>query len=90
MIAAGPASGGAEGEPVPLPARGTGVISGSDLEAREDKHEAFGDGRHAVSRWGPEDWAQEAVSGQQKCTRHVCGDREDSRLPTSTQTLPSS
>lgn len=53
MIAALPASGGTEGEPVPLPARGTDVISGSDLEAREDKHEAFGDCRHAVSCRGP-------------------------------------
>lgn len=53
MIAALPASGGTEGEPVPLPARGTDVISGTNLEAREDKHEAFGDCRHVVSRRGP-------------------------------------
>ena len=45
MVAALPASGGTWGGPVPLPAGGTVVISGSDLEAREDKHEAFGEGR---------------------------------------------
>lgn len=38
---------------MPLPAGGTGVISGSDLEAREDKHMAFGDKRHRVSDQGP-------------------------------------
>lgn len=38
---------------MPLPAGGTVVISGSDLKAREDKHEAFGDCRHEVSGRGP-------------------------------------
>lgn len=34
---------------MPLTAGGIVVISGSDLEAREDKQEAFGDYRHGVS-----------------------------------------
>lgn len=53
MTVALPASGGTEGEPVPLPARDTEVISGSDLEARKDKRKASGDCRHVVSRRGP-------------------------------------
>lgn len=52
MIAALPASGGSWGRPVPLPPGSTGVISGSNLEARGDKHEAFGDYRCGVpDRW---------------------------------------
>lgn len=65
MTAALPASGGPWGGPVPLPAGGTVAISGSDLEAREDKHEAFGDWKHGGSGRG-----QEAVLGQQKKKRH--------------------
>lgn len=33
------------------------MISGSDLEAREDKHEAFGECRHGVWGGGRKDWA---------------------------------
>lgn len=57
MIADLPASGGTEEGSVPLPAGGTVVISGSDLEAREDKHEAFGECRHGVWGGGRKDWA---------------------------------
>lgn len=52
MIADLPASGGTKEGSVPLPAGGTVVISGSDLEAREDKHEGFGECRHGVGASG--------------------------------------
>lgn len=55
MVAALPASGGTWGGPVPLPAGGTAVISGSDLEARADKHKAFGEWRLGAQTVGPED-----------------------------------
>lgn len=53
MAAALPASGGTWGGPVPLPVGGTAVISGSDLEAREDKHKAFGEWRLEAQPVGP-------------------------------------
>lgn len=37
---------------------------------------------------GPENWAEEVVSGQQKCMRDVSGGREESRLPTSHRDTP--
>lgn len=52
VIAALPASGGTSrpwGGPIPLPAGRTVVISGADLEAREDKHLALMTG--ARSTW---------------------------------------
>lgn len=39
---------------MPLPGGGTAVISGSDLEAGEDKHKAFGEWRLEAQPEGPE------------------------------------
>lgn len=66
MTAALPASGGTWGGPVPLPAGSNAVIAGSDLEARKDKHKAFGDPRHRSQAGGQEDWPCEVASGQRK------------------------
>lgn len=58
-----------------LPAGGTVVISGSDLEAREDKHEAFGEWKLESRAGGPEGWAGEAASGHRSsCGCFVGGD----------------
>lgn len=72
MIAALPASGGTQGGPVPLSARGTGAISGANLEAKRISTRAVVTAG-TRSPQGPGGLDRRGSTGQQECRRWVSG-----------------